>query len=165
MAKSPSGASNVYVYEFREIDSIRVVGKEEPEQVFELLGRRGDVAQSILDLAERFALGLVAYRRRAWTDAVAEFRGAKPASDSAAIVTLLTWEESSRAAQTRPASNPWSIPTTSPCRLRSRAAFEAHQPVVGGVLICFAPRRDGERRVDEPVDRTTLVHHKLPDVD
>ncbi len=63
------------VYEFREIDSIRVVGKEEPEQVFELLGRRGDVAQSILDLAERFALGLVAYRRRAWTDAVAEFRG------------------------------------------------------------------------------------------
>ena len=61
-------------YEFREIDSIRVVGKEEPEQVFELLGRRGEVAQSMLDLAERFALGLVAYRRRAWTDAVAEFR-------------------------------------------------------------------------------------------
>jgi class 3 adenylate cyclase len=63
------------VYEFREIDAIRVVGKEEPEQVFELLGRRGEVAQSTLDLAERFALGLVAYRRRAWTDAVAEFRG------------------------------------------------------------------------------------------
>jgi class 3 adenylate cyclase len=62
-------------YDFREIDSIRVVGKEEPEQVFELLGRRGEVAQSTLDLAERFARGLVAYRRRAWTDAVAEFRG------------------------------------------------------------------------------------------
>jgi class 3 adenylate cyclase len=61
-------------YEFREIDSILVVGKEEPEQVFELLGRRGEVAQSMLDLAERFGLGLVAYRRQAWTDAVAAFR-------------------------------------------------------------------------------------------
>ena len=62
-------------YEFREIDSIRVVGKEEPEKVFELLGRRGEVVQSTLDLAERFALGLVAYRRRAWMDAMAAFRG------------------------------------------------------------------------------------------
>jgi adenylate cyclase len=51
-----------------------VVGKEEPEQIFELLGRRGEVAQATLDLTERFALGLVAYRRRAWTDAVAAFR-------------------------------------------------------------------------------------------
>jgi class 3 adenylate cyclase len=61
-------------YEFREIDSILVVGKEEPEQVFELLGRRGEVAQSTLDLAERFALGLGAYRRQAWMDALAAFR-------------------------------------------------------------------------------------------
>jgi len=61
-------------YEFREIDSILVVGKEEPEQVFELLGRQGEVAQSTLDLAERFALGLVAYRRQAWMDALAAFR-------------------------------------------------------------------------------------------
>jgi class 3 adenylate cyclase len=61
-------------YEFREIDSIRVVGKEEPEQIFELLGRRGEVAQATLDLAERFALGLVAYRRQAWEDAVAAFQ-------------------------------------------------------------------------------------------
>ena len=61
-------------YEFREIDSILVVGKEEPEQVFELLGRQGEVAQSTLDLAARFALGLVAYRRQAWMDALAAFR-------------------------------------------------------------------------------------------
>jgi adenylate cyclase len=61
-------------YEFREIDSIRVVGKEEPEQIFELLGRRGEVAQPTLDLTERFALGLVAYRRRDWTEATTVFR-------------------------------------------------------------------------------------------
>ena len=50
-------------------------------------------------------------------------------------------------------------------RPRSRAAFEAHQPIVGGVLVCLAPRRDGERRVDEAVDGAALVHHELPDVD
>jgi adenylate cyclase len=61
-------------YEFREIDSILVVGKEEPERVFEVLGRRREVEQSTRDLAERFAAGLVAYRRQAWTDAVAAFR-------------------------------------------------------------------------------------------
>ena len=61
-------------YEFREIDSIRVVGKEEPEQVFELLGRQGEVAQTTLDLSERFALALGAYRRQAWTEAAAAFR-------------------------------------------------------------------------------------------
>ena len=38
-------------YEFREIDLILVVGKEEPEHVFEVIGRRGEVAQSLLDLA------------------------------------------------------------------------------------------------------------------
>jgi hypothetical protein len=61
-------------FEFREIDLILVVGKEEPEQIFEVLGRRGEVAQSTLSLAERFALGLAAYRRQAWTEATTAFR-------------------------------------------------------------------------------------------
>ena len=39
-----------------------------------MLGRRGEVAQSTLDLAERFALGLVAYRRQAWTEATTGFQ-------------------------------------------------------------------------------------------
>ena len=81
------------------------------------------------------------------------------------VVTFLTWEESSRAAETRPASNPWAIRATSAGRPRSRSPFEAHQPVVGGVLVCLAPRRDGESRVDEAVDGAALVHHELPDVD
>ena len=61
-------------FEFREIDLILVVGKEEPEQIFEVLGRRNEVAQSTLALAERFALGLAAYRRQAWTEATTAFR-------------------------------------------------------------------------------------------
>jgi len=62
------------VFEFREIDRILVVGKEEPERVFELLGRRGEVAQAKLDLAAEFAAGLAAYRARDWSGAEAAFR-------------------------------------------------------------------------------------------
>src|SRR2546428_3478183 len=50
-------------------------------------------------------------------------------------------------------------------RPRPRAASKAHHPVVGGVLVCFAPRGYGERRVDEAVDGAALVHHELPNVD
>lgn len=51
-------------FEFREIDNVVVVGKREPQRIFELLGRRGEVDPSILELAERFSDGLAAYRRR-----------------------------------------------------------------------------------------------------
>ena len=39
-----------------------------------MLGHQGEVAQTTLDLSERFAVGLGAYRRQAWTDAVTAFR-------------------------------------------------------------------------------------------
>ena len=39
-----------------------------------LLGRRGEVDASILELAERFAEGLAAYRQRVWSDAEAAFK-------------------------------------------------------------------------------------------
>lgn len=61
-------------FEFREIDNVVVVGKREPQRIFELLGRRGEVDPSILELAERFSEGLAAYRRRAWSDAEAAFK-------------------------------------------------------------------------------------------
>jgi adenylate cyclase len=61
-------------FEFREIDTVLVAGKAEPERIFELLGPRGHVAQSALDLAGEFASGLAAYRRRAWSDAETAFR-------------------------------------------------------------------------------------------
>jgi adenylate cyclase len=61
-------------FEFREIDKVQVVGKREPQRIFELLGRRGEVDDAILKLAAQFADGLAAYRGRAWSDAEAAFK-------------------------------------------------------------------------------------------
>ncbi len=59
--------------ETREIDSVLVVGKSEPERIFELLGRKGEVAAQRLELCGSFAAALAAYRRRGWDDAIRGF--------------------------------------------------------------------------------------------
>ncbi|MBW8910793.1 MAG: adenylate/guanylate cyclase domain-containing protein, partial [Sphingomonas sp.] len=60
--------------EVREIDSVLVVGKNEPERVFELLGRRGEVAAERLELRDGFAAALADYRQQAWDRAAKGFR-------------------------------------------------------------------------------------------
>ncbi len=52
--------------ETREIDLVLVVGKTEPQRIFELLGRTGEVASDRLALRDAFAPALEAYRRRDW---------------------------------------------------------------------------------------------------
>jgi len=59
--------------EVREVDSIRVVGKDKPERVFELLGRRGEVDPKMLELVGLYDNGVAAYRERRWDDAIALF--------------------------------------------------------------------------------------------
>src|SRR5215510_1673493 len=89
---------------------------------------------------------------------------AKPASDSVAI------RDVPNAGREQPRRGNASVleslghATSTGC-LRSHAAFEAHQPVVGSVLVRLAPCGDCEGRVDEAIDRTTLVHHELPNMD
>ncbi len=68
------------LFEFREIDLILVDGKQEPEHVFEVVGRRGELAPALRMLIERFAEGLAAYRRRAWEEAAGAFNAALKAA-------------------------------------------------------------------------------------
>jgi hypothetical protein len=59
--------------ETRELDAILVVGKTEPQRVFEILGRTGEVPDVALALRDRFVAGLAAYRRQAWPEAAMAF--------------------------------------------------------------------------------------------
>ena len=61
------------VIELREIDSIVAAGTSEPQRVFEVLGRSGEVDSATVTLRDRFATGLAAYRRQAWAEARSEF--------------------------------------------------------------------------------------------
>jgi adenylate cyclase len=56
---------------FRELDLLRVLGREEPERVYELLGRRGDGAAE--SLAAAFEAALARYRARDWDGAEQAF--------------------------------------------------------------------------------------------
>ncbi len=64
------------VLEFREIDSLRVEGKQEPERIFEVLGRKSEVPAPVQEMAQHFAKGLAAYRERSWQAAAAAFSAA-----------------------------------------------------------------------------------------
>jgi hypothetical protein len=61
------------IAETREIDSVLVVGKTEPQRIFELLGRKGEVAREQLALRDAYVEALSAYRRRDWEKARSEF--------------------------------------------------------------------------------------------
>jgi len=60
--------------EVREIDAVLVVGKSEPERIFELLGRKGEVASDRLELRDTFVAALADYREQRWDRAAKGFR-------------------------------------------------------------------------------------------
>jgi adenylate cyclase len=61
----------------REIDLVRVVGKEKPTRLYELVGASGDQLDSVeRALAEAYAAGLAAYRERRWPEALRGFERA-----------------------------------------------------------------------------------------
>ena len=59
--------------ETREIDSVLVVGKTEPQRIFELLGQKGEVAPERLALRDAYVEALDAYRGKVWEKARAGF--------------------------------------------------------------------------------------------
>lgn len=64
------------VIEFREIDRLVVVGQSHPETVFEIIGRKDELAPEQTVLLERYSEGLAAYRARNWDDARQAFSAA-----------------------------------------------------------------------------------------
>lgn len=59
--------------ETRELDYIKVVGKEEPVRVYELLSRKGELDPTRTQLREAFERGLSCYRHRDWEQAQFQF--------------------------------------------------------------------------------------------
>jgi class 3 adenylate cyclase len=55
--------------ETREIDRLVVLGQTQPQAVFEIMGRKGALAESLMTLRNRYAEGLAAYRAQRWDDA------------------------------------------------------------------------------------------------
>jgi class 3 adenylate cyclase len=60
-------------FELREIDRLIVVGQSQPQTVFEILGRKGELEPSQLMLRTHYAEGLAAYRAWQWDEALSAF--------------------------------------------------------------------------------------------
>ena len=61
----------------RELDSLRVKGRLEPETVYELLGTPGSVPDELLRSRDEYEAGLAAFRTRRWDEALARFQAAR----------------------------------------------------------------------------------------
>jgi adenylate cyclase len=62
--------------ELREIDRLVVAGQTRPQAVFEIMGRKGKLAQSSIVLREKYREGLAAYRACRFDDARHAFQAA-----------------------------------------------------------------------------------------
>jgi len=63
-------------FELREIDRLVVVGQSQPQTVFEIIGRKGELTGQQSELRVRYHEGLSAYRARRFDDARKAFAGA-----------------------------------------------------------------------------------------
>jgi class 3 adenylate cyclase len=62
--------------EVREIDRVVVVGQTQPQIVFEIMGRKGELTPEELQLRTLYSEGLAAYRARQWDEARRAFAAA-----------------------------------------------------------------------------------------
>jgi len=75
----------------REIDSIKVVGKNEPVSVYELLGYAQDYDGLMSDTIDLYTQGLFAYRKQEWDKAIDLFnRGLQNSPEDAPSLTMVS---------------------------------------------------------------------------
>ena len=64
------------VIEAREIDRVVTLGQTQPQAVFEIMGRKGELTGAQLELRAHFSEGLAAYRTQRWREARHAFEAA-----------------------------------------------------------------------------------------
>jgi hypothetical protein len=62
--------------EAREIDRVVTLGQTQPQAVFELMGRKGQLTPTQIELRHRFSEGLTAYRAKRWEESRRAFNAA-----------------------------------------------------------------------------------------
>jgi adenylate cyclase len=60
--------------EARELDLLRVKGKEMPVRIYELLSRQGELDEKTQKVRDHFAEGLNRYRKQEWSEAISFFQ-------------------------------------------------------------------------------------------
>lgn len=61
------------IFHFRELDTIKVMGKTEPVTTFDLIGLVGDTEDFLVELCEKFDKGIALYKAQQWDDAISIF--------------------------------------------------------------------------------------------
>ena len=78
------------VVNVRELDLIRVIGKEQPIKVYELLGTKGNLPDYMYDMLKKYNEGLQLFRDRQWDEAISAFRaGLRIVSDDGPCQTYI----------------------------------------------------------------------------
>jgi len=100
--------------ELREIDSIVVAGTSEPQRLYEVFGRTGELDTPRSKLRDHFAAGLGAYRRQEWSEARAALEAglALVAHDGPSRVLLARLIRFAEHAPSRDWNGVWAPPDT-----------------------------------------------------
>jgi class 3 adenylate cyclase len=76
--------------ELREIDRLVAVGQSQPQTVYEIMGRKGDLTPQQRQMRTHYAEGLKAYRARRWDEARTAFAaGLEAAPNDGATLALM----------------------------------------------------------------------------
>ena len=73
---------------FRELDRVRVKGKQQPVSIFEPLGRAGEVADAVQRDVEEFHAALKEFRSREWDACQTRLRRLQGSGNGSALVNL-----------------------------------------------------------------------------